>query len=86
MIPSKPSPTLKDPSKHSPEFNDFLAKCVEKNPELRPKAEELLNASFPYLSCFSFPRKSWLTHYIVVATAVDNNNSTPSSPTAKVPR
>ena len=50
MIPSKPSPTLKDPSKHSPEFNDFLAKCVEKNPELRPKAEELLNASFLFFS------------------------------------
>lgn len=46
MIPSKPSPTLKDPSKHSDDFNDFLAKCVDKNPENRPKAEDLLKHPF----------------------------------------
>jgi len=42
MIPAKPSPTLVDPKKHSAEFNDFIAKCVDKNPENRPTAEALL--------------------------------------------
>lgn len=42
MIPLKPPPTLPKPDQFSPEFNDFIAKCLVKDPEQRPGAAELL--------------------------------------------
>lgn len=42
MIVRNPPPKLKEPSKWSPEFNDFLDKCLQKEPAARPSAEELL--------------------------------------------
>ncbi|KAN0041267.1 hypothetical protein ACTFIV_003804 [Dictyostelium citrinum] len=44
--PSRPPPKLTEPDKWSPEFNDFLAKCLTRKPELRPSAEELLKHPF----------------------------------------
>jgi serine/threonine protein kinase len=46
MIPSKNSPTLKDQDKYSPDFHDFIAKCLQKNPDARPTSEELLKHPF----------------------------------------
>jgi serine/threonine protein kinase len=46
MIPSKPPPTLEDPTKWGKEFNDFIAKCLVKNPDQRTTAEELLQHPF----------------------------------------
>ena len=46
MIPTKPPPTLKEPEKFSPEFSDFIAKCLVKNPEERPSATALLQHKF----------------------------------------
>ena len=46
MIPVKPSPTLPNPSEFSPEFNDFVAKCLTKYPGNRPSAAELLKHPF----------------------------------------
>lgn len=43
MIPMKPAPTLKDPTAWSVEMVDFLSKCLQKNPEDRATAEELLD-------------------------------------------
>ena len=34
-IPTNPPPTLKEPSKWSPEFNQFIALCLQKEPEKR---------------------------------------------------
>ncbi|CAM9462357.1 unnamed protein product, partial [Discosporangium mesarthrocarpum] len=48
MIPSKPSPTLSEPEKWSPEFKDFLCQCLAKKPEDRPSAKELL--AHPWLA------------------------------------
>eukprot|EP01155_Anaeramoeba_flamelloides_P024646 Anaeramoba_flamelloidesa810687_63.p1 GENE.a810687_63~~a810687_63.p1 ORF type:complete len:170 (-),score=48.45 a810687_63:135-644(-) len=42
LIPTRPSPTFTEPKKWSKNANDFLACCLEKNPEKRPTAEELL--------------------------------------------
>jgi serine/threonine protein kinase len=42
MIPNSPPPTLPDPSQWSADFNDFLKKCLVKNPAERPTARELL--------------------------------------------
>jgi len=42
LIPYKPSPKLKNESEWSPEFVDFIAKCLTKNPAQRPSADELL--------------------------------------------
>eukprot|EP00455_Lapot_gusevi_P053003 TRINITY_DN817_c0_g1_i1.p1 TRINITY_DN817_c0_g1~~TRINITY_DN817_c0_g1_i1.p1 ORF type:complete len:435 (+),score=111.00 TRINITY_DN817_c0_g1_i1:132-1436(+) len=46
LIPNKPPPTLPNPEKFSPEFNDFIARCLAKEPENRPSAAELLNHPF----------------------------------------
>lgn len=46
MIPTKPPPSFRNPDKWSPEFIDFVSKCLVKNPEQRPTAEELLQHEF----------------------------------------
>ena len=46
MIPTKPPPTVKEPEKFSPEFCDFISKCLVKNPEERPSATALLQHKF----------------------------------------
>jgi serine/threonine protein kinase len=45
MIPRNPPPKLRQPEKFSAEFNDFLAKCLVKDPTQRASAEELLKVS-----------------------------------------
>ena len=42
MIPTKPPPSFRNPDKWSPEFIDFVSKCLVKNPEQRASAHELL--------------------------------------------
>lgn len=42
LIAKNPPPTLNNPHKHSPELNDFLAKCLVKDPLQRPGAKQLL--------------------------------------------
>jgi len=46
IIPHRPAPTLQDPSKWSPEFTDFLKKCLCKDPGERPTAQQLLSHPF----------------------------------------
>uniref|UniRef100_A0A7S2RNI8 non-specific serine/threonine protein kinase n=1 Tax=Mucochytrium quahogii TaxID=96639 RepID=A0A7S2RNI8_9STRA len=46
MIPSRPPPTFEKPENWSPEMNNFLARCLEKNPDDRPTAEQLMNDPF----------------------------------------
>jgi serine/threonine protein kinase len=46
MIPSRPPATLANPSSFSPELNDFIAKCLTKDPEARPSATDLLKHKF----------------------------------------
>eukprot|EP00960_Hanusia_phi_P035655 751850-Hanusia_phi.AAC.2 len=46
LIPKSEPPTLKEPEKWSPEFNDFLSKCLEKDPCLRPNPTNLLQHAF----------------------------------------
>lgn len=46
MIPSKPPPKLSEPDRFSKEFNDFIGKCLTKNPEQRPTAADLLKHNF----------------------------------------
>jgi len=46
MVPLKPPPTVEDTSKWSPEFLDFLAQCLVKEPEKRPTATDLENHPF----------------------------------------
>ena len=36
------APTLEEPSKWSPEFSDLLKQCLQKNPERRPSAKDIL--------------------------------------------
>ncbi|XP_050415231.1 serine/threonine-protein kinase 3 isoform X1 [Patella vulgata] len=46
MIPTKPPPSFRNPDKWSPEFIDFVSKCLIKNPEQRATAKELLEHEF----------------------------------------
>ena len=41
-IPQSPPPTLPHPEKWSPNFHDFVSKCLKKNPKERPSAKELM--------------------------------------------
>ena len=46
MIPTKPSPTLKEPTEFSNEFSDYISKCLVKSPEERPSATHLLQHKY----------------------------------------
>lgn len=41
-------PKLDKPSKWSKEFNDFLSQCLIKDPNARPRAEDLLKVTRPF--------------------------------------
>lgn len=45
-IVNDPPPKLSRPDQWSPQFNDFLARCLTKNPDKRPTAAELLTHPF----------------------------------------
>jgi len=44
-IPNSPPPTLPEPHKYTKPFHDFLAACLQKDPALRPSADQLLRTS-----------------------------------------
>ncbi|UYV60200.1 hypothetical protein LAZ67_1000392 [Cordylochernes scorpioides] len=46
MIPTKPPPSFRDPNLWSPEFIDFVSRCLVKNPSARATATELLKHEF----------------------------------------
>ncbi len=46
MIPTKPPPSFKNPDNWSPEFIDFVSRCLVKAPEDRATAAELLQHDF----------------------------------------
>ncbi|KAJ7322235.1 hypothetical protein JRQ81_018522 [Phrynocephalus forsythii] len=45
-IPRNPPPTLRQPELWSPEFNDFISKCLTKDYEKRPTVSDLLEHDF----------------------------------------
>ncbi|PRP80591.1 p21-activated kinase [Planoprotostelium fungivorum] len=51
LIPSKPVPPLKTADKWSRELKHFLAACLQKDPEKRPQAIELLQHPFLHVTC-----------------------------------
>lgn len=46
MIPTKPPPTFKEADRWSSEFQDFVSRCLVKNPEERATASQLLQHPF----------------------------------------
>lgn len=46
MIPTKPPPTFRDSDRWSPDFIDFVSRCLVKNPEHRASASALLKHDF----------------------------------------
>ena len=46
MIPTKPPPSFRNPDRWSPEFIDFVSRCLVKNPEHRSTASTLLQHEF----------------------------------------
>jgi len=46
MIPTKPPPTFRDPSKWSPRFTHFVERCLVKTPEKRATSSELLQCEY----------------------------------------
>jgi serine/threonine protein kinase len=51
LITTKGIPPLKDTEKWSPEFRDFYDKCLDKDVEKRPTADELLKHPFLQTAC-----------------------------------
>lgn len=51
--PQVPSPTFREPDEWSPEIRDFVAKCLQKDPSVRPSAAELI--THPFLQQQSSP-------------------------------
>jgi len=45
-VPKQPSPKLQDPKKWSNEFNDFIEKCVKKDPKDRLNSKDFLQHPF----------------------------------------
>ena len=59
MIPTKPPPTFKHPEKWSADMQDFVSKCLVKNPEERLSATSLLlviKISFLIIITISYQR------------------------------
>uniref|UniRef100_A0A0P4W406 Protein kinase domain-containing protein n=1 Tax=Scylla olivacea TaxID=85551 RepID=A0A0P4W406_SCYOL len=56
-------PRLDYPSKYSKEFNDFISKCLVKDPSLRPTAPELLKHPFISRDLDSKPIRDLLLEY-----------------------
>jgi len=46
MIPTKPPPTFKDCDRWSPQFIDFVSRCLVKTPDKRATASQLLHSDF----------------------------------------
>ena len=46
MIPNRPSPRLRPQDHWSQDYVDFVAKCLNKDPDSRPSARELLQHPF----------------------------------------
>ncbi|KAG1693989.1 hypothetical protein DVH05_022007 [Phytophthora capsici] len=46
LIPNRAPPELREPTKYSAEFRDFLAVCLKKDPQERSSAENLLRHPF----------------------------------------
>jgi serine/threonine protein kinase len=56
MIPRNEPPKLSEPSRWSPEFNDLIHVCLQKDPAKRPSAVELLLVSILWKFCLMFDR------------------------------
>lgn len=56
LIPKNDPPVLSDSTVWSPEFHDFLNKCLQKDPAMRPTSDGLLAViiilSFPFFFYF----------------------------------
>ena len=46
MIPNRPSPRLRLQDNWSQDYKDFVSKCLNKDPDSRPSARELLQHPF----------------------------------------
>ncbi len=60
MIPIKPAPTFQNPTQFSPQFNDFLLKCLNKQPSSRATASDLLKHEFILNADIDFSRTNLL--------------------------
>lgn len=74
MIPSQPSPRLRDESAWSANFVSFVNSCLARSPEARPSAADLLQTEFVrsakpcsillYVALFSYAVYSFIEIYL----------------------
>ncbi|KFM62497.1 hypothetical protein X975_21250, partial [Stegodyphus mimosarum] len=62
-IQKQDPPTLSQPSKWSKQFNDFLTKCLVKDPQKRASAKELLEHPFICNACDSRPLRELISEH-----------------------
>jgi serine/threonine protein kinase len=80
--PAVPSPTFQEPEKWSAEINDFVFKCLEKDPSKRPSAAELL--VHPFLK--SVPGPEVLREAMMSALEIKKRKTTEVPLTALPPQ
>jgi protein-serine/threonine kinase len=51
LLTTQGVPPIRDPHKYSKEYHDFVAQCLEKDPEKRPDASDLLKHPFLKKAC-----------------------------------
>jgi serine/threonine protein kinase len=66
MIPKGPPPSLSEPNKWSKDFNDFVAKCLTKDPSARYTAKDLLK--HPFIKKVKVPRDTAILGRLVDET------------------
>jgi len=64
MIPTKPPPTFKHPDKWSADMQDFVSKCLVKNPEERLSATSLLQVSSAGWCCVKIWTKTSTENFL----------------------
>eukprot|EP01080_Neovahlkampfia_damariscottae_P004678 gene4678-8250_t len=94
IIAHREPPELKCKSDWSTEFNDFISKCLQKNPQDRSTVDELLNHSFltvslteeDFIDKFQTYKMDWLLLGLLCGLLMQNNNRNngPSGPKAPI--
>lgn len=72
MVPNRPPPKLQHPHEWSPEFNDFVSRCLVKDPAHRPRAIDLLTHPFVQKAVHMSPKDVFaetIAHYLEAKSA-----------------
>ncbi len=61
LIAANPAPSFNDPTKFSPQFNEFIRACLQKNPQRRAAASDLLRVTELSWNFLNYPQCDFIT-------------------------